>query len=405
MRRGVVMAAALLWAAPAAAQEQLNLDFFQGPVVNSSRVTGLGGAYVGVAEGADGHLINPSSLAVRYPYTLDDWFDWDFAFSTLNDLQQDGNQIDRSGRKGSYDNAFFLEAGVAFRLGRLGLGLQFQSQSYDVAYDEPGARLRYNFSLSYLGLGAAYAFWDGELVIGALLTGGNAELIQEEVQIEGEEAGPAESIRHSGGGINVSALWAPVGRPWRLGATARNRIDGVIEGRNALAQDGFVQGEVYLGRLRVPDRILVPWQLGIGGSYMVGPRRYNPRPTYGAIEGDLQRVLERRYLLFAADLILTGPAPNATGTQAFLQGEVQQSGQHASLSPRLGVESELWEDLITLRGGAYYEPSRFDNNPGRVHLTGGGDLHVAFGWDWKISAVLDIADRYSNFGLGVGFWH
>lgn len=404
MRRHLYVTALLglvacLGAPSVARAQQLNVDFFQGPVVNSSRVTGLGGAFVGVAEGADGTLINPSSLAVRYPYTLDDWFDWDFAFSTLSFLGRDGNEIDRSGREGGYDSVLFGEFGLTLKLGRLGFGFHARTQEYEVSFaGEQGADQLYSYEQTVVSIGVAYAFYDGELVVGGAFNGGNSTL--EQTVEEGQSGGGA--VRHNGGALTLSTLWAPVGKPFRLGATLRGTIEGVIESRNI--EEGFVDGQT-LGRLRVPDKLLIPWELSLGGSFMTGPRRYNARPTYGAIEGDVERVLARRYLLFSGDLVFTGPAKDAIGTQAFLQGGVQQSGRYLSVSPRFGVESEVWEDTIALRGGTYYEPSRFEGRYGRIHLTGGGDYHFSFGWEWKLSVVLDIADRYSNFGLGLGFWH
>jgi hypothetical protein len=359
----------------------------------------MGGAFVGVAEGADGTLINPSSLAVRYPYTLDSWNDWDFAFSTQSYLGRDGNEVDRSGRQGAYDSALFLELGFTFKFGPLGVGFHLRGQRYDVSFDdEGGAPQDYTYNQDVISLGLAYAFYDGQLILGGALNGGRSELSQ---TVEEGQAGGG-TVVHNGGGFTLSTLWAPAGRPYRLGGALRSTIRGVIESQDI--QSGFVEDQT-LGALRVPDNLLIPWELRLGGSYMIGPRRYNPRPTYGAVKGKVQRVLSRRYLLFSADLVLTGPAHDAIGTQAFLQGEVQQSGRYLSASPRVGVESEVWEDLITVRGGTYYEPSRFEGRYGRIHLTGGADYHFRLGWDWKLSAVLDIADRYSNFGLGLGFWH
>ena len=53
------------------------MDAAQGPVTGSTRVIGLGGAFVAVAEDMDGVAVNPASVAVRLPYS---WNRFDFGF-------------------------------------------------------------------------------------------------------------------------------------------------------------------------------------------------------------------------------------------------------------------------------------------------------------------------------------
>src|SRR5262245_66673631 len=64
---------ALAQTSPPAAE--VTVDAAQGPVTGSTRVIGLGGAYVAVAEGMDGIAVNPASVAVRLPYS---WNRWDY---------------------------------------------------------------------------------------------------------------------------------------------------------------------------------------------------------------------------------------------------------------------------------------------------------------------------------------
>src|SRR5687767_9664108 len=65
-------------AQPASTTEDFTVDAAQGPVTGSTRVIGLGGAFVAVAEGGDGVAVNPASVAVRLPYS---WNRWDSGFS------------------------------------------------------------------------------------------------------------------------------------------------------------------------------------------------------------------------------------------------------------------------------------------------------------------------------------
>ena len=45
------------------------VDLFQGPVLASTRVIGMGGAYVAIAEGVEGSFYNPAAPAVRQPWS------------------------------------------------------------------------------------------------------------------------------------------------------------------------------------------------------------------------------------------------------------------------------------------------------------------------------------------------
>ena len=65
------------------------------------------------------------------------------------------------------------------------------------------------------------------------------------------------------------------------------------------------------------------------------------------------------------------------------------------------------------RAGLYFEPSRFSDAAHRQHFTFGGDVRL-FSWNlfgilaettWRISAFLDVAPRYQNFGFSIGPWH
>src|SRR5262245_48897236 len=66
------------------------LDLYQGPVFAGSRVTGLAGAYVAVAEDVDGDLQNAATPAVRpfYSYShFDYWLGFGLTFpTTLNNV-------------------------------------------------------------------------------------------------------------------------------------------------------------------------------------------------------------------------------------------------------------------------------------------------------------------------------
>src|SRR5438270_468181 len=69
--------------APQITSSNFNLDLSQGPVITASRVIGLAGAYVPLAEGCEGEYSNTASPSVRVPYSLGKW-DYDICLGFTN---------------------------------------------------------------------------------------------------------------------------------------------------------------------------------------------------------------------------------------------------------------------------------------------------------------------------------
>jgi hypothetical protein len=126
--------------------------------------------------------------------------------------------------------------------------------------------------------------------------------------------------------------------------------------------------------------------------------------------------MARFYVLVSMSLLVTGPVSNAVGVESFLQRRVNRSGESVSLSPRLGVESEVIPHILRLRGGTYLEPTRFSDPRAsqRVHGTFGLDVRL-FPWSvfglaedgttWRAAGVIDWSERYLGWGASVGIWH
>lgn len=121
----------------------------------------------------------------------------------------------------------------------------------------------------------------------------------------------------------------------------------------------------------------------------------------------------RPYVLLLASLLVTGASHSAVPVEGFLDQQRVLVGQRVSLSPRFAMEGEAIPNLMRVRAGTYFEPSRFANIPTRQHLTFGGDLRLIT-WDifglvqettFRVSGFVDVAPRYSNFGIGIGAWH
>lgn len=370
----------------------VTVEYFQGPVVSSNRIIGMGGAFIGVAEGADGHLINPASYATRYNYTARDWFDYDWALSWIT-MPGGSAALNKSPVSVSADQATYLEAGADMRFGNFGVGLHYAPRQFDerISWPQADGSLRFEpvtWEQSAGGLGAGYAFARGQFVVGV------AEDITE-LRLDGLNLTADEAFSVSTNQLLIGALAAPFGKPWRVGARFRTPALG----------DSTIAGDVEQFRFTlVPKHVVAPWQIGVGGSWRWGERSYNPRYIYDGkkgIEGDR----DRRYVLAAADLLVTGTSNNAIGLESFLVQKYRRAGNTLSFAARVGLESEVLANRLRLRAGSYYEPCRYEGVMGRVHATAGADVRVSLGWDWRLNAAVDVANGYFNWGLGVGFWH
>jgi len=383
------------------AQEFSRVDFFQGSLVNSGRVVGLGGAFVSVAEGGDGYLSNPAAFANRLHHHAHEWWDWDFALSSVRFLPEDETDLDRSGLPAEYSSSDRVYLGLNFYIERHGFGLFIlnQTQSLNEMPNNPSTRANYHQNLA--GLGYAYSFLDGDLVAGISLMGGSAELYGLDDQGKPKEL--ADATIDEGSGFHYGILWAPCGHNYRVGASYRTAI---LVGEAKLDEASGRSAENDGVGTLIPNELYIPWEASFGASTTFGPRSYNPCPSFGTIEErKCKAPADRRYLLLSADLILTGATPKGIGMRSFLAGTTQRSGEHISLSPRFGAEAEILNNRLIVRSGSYYEPSRFSHSSGRMHLTGGVDMRLSLIWDWRIGFSVDTAKNYLNAGLGLGFWH
>jgi hypothetical protein len=97
--------------------------------------------------------------------------------------------------------------------------------------------------------------------------------------------------------------------------------------------------------------------------------------------------------------------------EAFAAKQLQASGRIVSPTPRVGIESELIRGWLRVRAGSYLEASRFEETSARLHGTAGAEVRLfafrAFGQERRValSAAGDVAARYKNVGISIGFWN
>jgi hypothetical protein len=379
--------AALLLAGAAAAQSPgepartgVRIDFPRGPVIASSRITGLAGAFTGVAEGIDGALKNPASLANR-PEHATSWFDVDVAFDLLN-TTGDAIDFDADGVPGA--------AGASFQAINIGLALQLDGFAVGVlaAIDDwSGGKdaTALDGNLVDLILGVAQAFGGGEVIVGAGLNVRAFTLT--------EQSGASLDLASET--YDFGVLWRPAGYQWRVGAQLR--LGGV------LAPTGDPASNLSPGH-EVRDAV-APWQLGLGVSHRWAA---DPERPYNAPLRRATPAIDRRYLLLTADVVISGAVPGAVNLEGFVGGAPRRAGVTPTASLHLGAEGEVLHDRLRARVGTYLEPVRASNDGfGRLHITGGAELHLfELGpLDLKASFAFDMAAGFNNILFGVGLWN
>jgi len=352
---------------------RVRLDLVRGPLITSSRIMGLGGAFVGVGEGIDGIYRNPAALSNRNERSRS-WFDIDLTFDWL---LVSSAQIDWDGdtRPLSADFAFqAVNLGLVMQFGPLGLGI------LATLYGWEGPAFSVANADQLLGLG--WAFADGEVIVGAGVMVATLAIRTTSLTT------PADS-ELNGAGVDVGFLWRPRDADWRLGARLRTTTH-LAQGD---AADPAVSELVGIS----------PWQLALGwsSSYSADPtRHYNPR-----LRSKVPKPSDRRYLLISSELVLIGTS-DAQSLESLVAATPRPSGRHLSVAVHLGAEGEVMHDRLRARVGTYLEPVRVAGRQDlRLHITGGVELHLfEFLFDWKANFAFDLAPGWENVTLGVGFW-
>jgi len=422
-------------------------------LLGSSRQVAMGGAYVGIAEGAAGFTSNLSALAHRQP-TLDT--DWDIG-STLSWLNLVGNRkrrdVDNDGVADDSDGAGLVLGGVTLQYKTFGLGAftRVRTQSY-AALEGAAGGPSIDVTQQQTALAGAASFGDDDFMLGFGLYGAQATFDY-----------MGEQWFYGGTGVALDFLFRPRGRPYRIGIAVRPEVEG--HWRREGQQNGFVAGRQLFRGVVSPGVLSVgaSWRLGRGRenynnlspaamrqahedaerrerqAHEARARRRAPAlapPPVGASQpppdasqppppdalppppapkprpplfffGRKERVEPPGRLLISAQLDLIGSASNAVslGTFTAQQTEPTFVGGQSLVQPRVGVEHETLPGWLRTRLGTFIEPSPFPGRTARAHLTGGVELYLFHFWDdWSLNASFDVASRYKDIGLSVGVW-
>jgi hypothetical protein len=376
-------------------------------------------------------------------------------------------------------NFLFFDLALQLQFGRWGFGLSTDFQQYsllrgvDPTQNAQRDRLAAQIAIGHLQI--AHAFADGQLLFGiGMRTTGLSVTKESAASVAGQQL-----FSTVGTGLETGFIWRPtdwqirVGGAYHGGFTTRasaqstfllypddplNRL--YLPTRVTLPWDVNIGFAAQLGprplnpRWIDPSSVLEPmrryldWRaherdrrIRRAEAALPGEAPHEHRRRVHAlraelraeedlderersrVEKDLMLRLRQRYheqerffVLVTTSLMISGAVDNAVGIESMLDRTVQRSGEHRSISPHLGVETELLPHWLRVRGGSYLEPSRFDSNPkgARLHATFGFDQKV-FAWDvfgawpadaeWRISGSLDAGRSYLGWGVAIGNWH
>jgi hypothetical protein len=434
-----------------------------------NRVTGLGGAYIALAENTEGTAVNSAAPAVRDANSFT-WIDYDVMLGAgipgafvHTDFDNHGS-VATGQPHANAGNFLELNFGGTLQVGDFGVAATGDLQRYELTTATPNTP-GLTMQIGRWKALAAYGLLGGQLVVG-----GGARLVTMQILQQSRTL-----LTMTGLAPEAGVLVMPEGRQWRIGASARAPVSAGIFGSQdvTLAPDGTRSAQGFV----LPRQIVMPYEVEAGFAYQLGPRPLNPgwrdphvqeAPVRTRIESDreqraaayarelaalpegkrearkreldaeerslraiederldaevtsLLRVRRARYenwprekILLLASLLWTGPSDNAVSVEGFLDQRREIVGSSISLTPRLGIEGEPVNNRLRARVGTYVEPSRYSEGTPRQHFTFGGDVKL-FAFDfwgligdttWKLMLFVDVAPRYTNGGIGIGNWY
>ncbi len=377
------------------------IDVFQGPVLAPVRMTGLAGAYAPIAEGVEGMGVNTAAPALRSLYSTKH-VDYDLSLGFTFPSSVGNTDFDNNGSVGfTYKDFVFTQLGGLVQWGPWGVGGLASLQAYTLGQDANGQMLLLHASRFQLQV--ARSLLDGELAVGVGLRA--VSLV-----IDSDAGIDSELATMIGASAEAGAVWTPLALPLRAALSFRAPVHGRLDPSGPATTDDA--GNVRVANLYLPSSIRLPWEIEAGLAYQFGSRPL--QLPWGPDRAEQFKALPRTKLLLTGSVLISGAASNAIGFESFMSQQIEHSGRHVVVSPRVGAEIEPIENRLQVRAGSYLEPSRFEHIGPRVHGTAGAEVRL-FRWSvfgltspetsWRISGCIDVSHLYFGWGVGVGTWH
>jgi hypothetical protein len=253
-----------------------SIDLTQSTVLSSARVLGLAGAFVAMAEGADGDTVNPASSGVRsaYSYLADD-FELGGGLSLPGSLGRAGDYFN-SGQttRVTTGNAVYVFVNLQYnmQIDRWGFAATADLQQYSLKLrglnDEadPANFLTGQIVVNHAQIARSFA--DGQLAIGAGL-----RIVTLNVTTRTSPITEGNNIFVTAGmGGEVGFVWRPNDERVRVGGAFRSGVDAAATPNSGRTVITGGQTPLYL-----PTSVTLPWDLSFGTALQLGARPLNPR--------------------------------------------------------------------------------------------------------------------------------
>lgn len=444
-------------------------------MIAPTRVSGVAGAMTAAVEGVEGVYNNAAAPAVREPFSLK-WFDYDLSLAISFPGAYRRTDFNNRGERGDArliertDDFRYYNIGGQVQLGELGVTLMGDFIQYDVSSPAGGSPL--TLTLGRIHAVGGYGFFGNQLVLGAgariayvtidqqqgavismagaapqvgavvkpddvpwrLGATARAAVTAGDLDLFGTRLDPTTNVRSAGSFVTPDRITQPweveAGFAYQLGPNPLNPQWLNPRDQEAALQDRIRSARAERSAAQAAAEGAAPASTEEERQARAAERERFTREEQmrRAIEdaeladGRQRLYLERRArfvnwprerVLLLASLLMVGPSQQAVALEGFIDQRRELVGRTVSFVPRFAAESEPVPNLLRIRAGVYFEPSRFQDGSMRQHFTFGGDLRI-FSWDLfglvpyttlRLSAFVDLAPRYENFGFGLGVWH
>lgn len=277
-----------------------SVDLFQGPVTASTRVIGMGGAYVAIAERVEGSFYNPAAPAVRLPWsTASVDVDGAIGFAAPGTIQRSdffNSGADRTNLATSRPDDFvFLDLEGHLQVDNWGFGAALMRQHYGLSRTTNQTTEAQRDRLSadvYIGLAqVARSTANGQLVVGVGLRPTSLNV----VNTNPSETQLSDLFTTRGVGYSVGFLWRPNDLNFRVGGCFNSAVSTrVTLTSDRIGTDSAGNHRVGAGtadEMYLPEQVGLPWELDLGVAVQFGARPFNPR-WIG--KGELLQAVRRR---------------------------------------------------------------------------------------------------------------
>ncbi len=344
-------------------------DMYRADFEKGAFCSAIGGACASDEDLENGFFQNPAALVAH----ANDWnFDGDYGGSSNHEPGMKGADAVRESR---------YMFGAGFSRTNWGYGFSFtgrkDSANSDVStYDQNGnpetARLTTTNSLSMFNFAAGRKIGP-QIFAGAGFTTMRFDqslALENPVAVASNKPRSFPGLGVSIGAINNISKRIRAGSWFRTSLVAHNNVKIAV--RPVLTPVDYSENMA----------LTMPWMLANGISYM---------PWADA-----------RTFFFDINLIGNTPGgyqlTNDTFASLLSDRRLRAKGRAVSVEPRLGYRTP-WptNSKLTFLAGSYYEGSRWDGLPGRIHLTGGA-AYKTFKW-LELMGGVDVAKNFFQLFL------